>query len=422
MQAHHFTFLFISLIILDFAIHTWLNIRQIRAISKHASAVPAEFAEQISLKSHQRAARYSLERLRLSQLQLFYDVVILLALTILGGLHWLYQAFGLAAEPTIFKSILFILCVQLILSVLGLPFAIYKTFRLEQKYGFNRTTPGLFIKDTLMSSALSLVLGSAILWAILYLMQSTEQWWFWAWLVVLVFMAVMMYIAPTWLMPLFNKFTPLDEGEVKDKIESLANRCDFQLSGLFVMDSSKRSSHGNAFFTGFGSNRRIVFFDTLLNKLGANEIEAIMAHELGHFKHKHIIKRLAWMVIGSFIFFALLGYVSDKSWFYEGLCVPLGEQQHDHALSLVLFALVIPSFTFWLTPLNSRLSRRDEFEADAFAAQHSDANALIAALVKLYDDNASTLTPDPIFSAYYDSHPPAIIRIQHLKRLMGAAA
>lgn len=422
MQAHHFTFLFITLIVVDFAIHTWLNIRQIRYISKHATAVPAEFAEQISLKSHQRAARYSLERLRLSQIQLFYDVVVLLALTILGGINWLYQAFGLASEPGLIKSVLFIITVQVILSILGLPFAIYKTFKLEQKYGFNRTTPGLFIKDTLISGAISLVLGGAILWAILYIMQSTEQWWFWAWLVVLAFMAIMMYVSPTWLMPLFNKFTPLDEGEVKQKIESLANRCDFELNGLFVMDSSKRSSHGNAFFTGFGKNRRIVFFDTLLNKLGANEIEAIMAHELGHFKHKHIIKRLALMIIGSFFFFALLGYISDKTWFYEGLGVSLGAQSNYHALTLVLFALVIPSFTFWLTPLNSRLSRRDEFEADAFAAKHSDANDLISALVKLYDDNASTLTPDPVFSAYYDSHPPAVIRIQHLKGLMGATA
>ncbi|MDO5666302.1 MAG: M48 family metallopeptidase [Alcaligenaceae bacterium] len=421
MQAHHFTFLFISLIILDFGIRTWLNIRQIRHISKHAVAVPEEFAEHISLKSHQRAARYSLERLRLSQLEVFYDVVILLALTILGGVNWLYQAFGLATEPTILKSLLFIISVQLILSILGLPFSIYKTFKLEQKYGFNRTTPGLFIKDTLISMVVSLVLGSAILVAILSIMQSTEQWWFWAWLVVLAFMAVMMYVSPTWLMPLFNKFTPLDEGDVKEKIEKLAARCDFKLNGLFVMDSSKRSSHGNAFFTGFGKNRRIVFFDTLLNKLGAHEIEAIMAHELGHFKHKHIIKRLTLMVIGSFVFFALLGYVSDKSWFYQGLGVNLPAHDSYHALTLVLFALALPTFTFWLTPLNSRLSRRDEFEADAFAAEHSDANQLISALVKLYDDNASTLTPDPAFSAYYDSHPPAIIRIQHLKNLLGAS-
>lgn len=420
MQAHHFTFLFISLIILDFGIHTWLNIRQIRHISKHAVAVPDEFVEHISLKSHQRAARYSLERLRLGQLQLFYDVVILLALTILGGVNWLFHTFGLATEPTIIKSVLFIISVQLILSILGLPFSIYKTFKLEQKYGFNRTTPGLFIKDNLIGLTVSLLLGSAILLAILYIMQSTEQWWFWAWLVVLAFMAAMMYVSPTWLMPLFNKFTPLDEGEVKEKIENLAKRCDFELNGLFVMDNSKRSSHGNAFFTGFGKNRRIVFFDTLLNKLGANEIEAIMAHELGHFKHKHIIKRLALMVLGSFVFFAVLGYISDKSWFYQGLGASLPAHDDYHAMTLVFFALVLPTFTFWLTPLNSRLSRRDEFEADAFAAKHSDANHLISALVKLYDDNASTLTPDPAFSAYYDSHPPAIIRIRHLKTLLGA--
>ena len=252
MQAHHFTFLFITLIILDFGIRTWLNIRQIRYISAHAKTVPEEFADRISLKSHQRAARYSLERLRVGQLEVFYDVLILLALTILGGVNWLYQAFGLATEPTIIKSLLFIFAVQLILSVLGLPFAIYKTFRLEQKYGFNRTTPGLFIKDTLTGLVLSAVLGGVILLAILYIMQNTELWWLWAWFVVLGFMAIMMYVAPTWLMPLFNKFTPLDEGDVKDKIERLAKRCDFELKGLFVMDSSKRSSHGNAFFTGFG--------------------------------------------------------------------------------------------------------------------------------------------------------------------------
>ena len=421
MQAHHFTFLFITLIILDFGIRTWLNIRQIRHISKHATAVPEEFAEHISLKSHQRAARYSLERLRLSQIEVFYDVLILLALTILGGIDWLFRSFGLDVEPSLFKSLVFIIAVQLILSILSLPFSIYKTFKLEQKYGFNRTSPGLFIKDTVTSLLLSLVLGSIILIAILYLMQSTELWWFWAWLVVLGFMAIMMYVSPTWLMPLFNKFNPLEEGEVKEKIERLAERCNFELSGLFVMDSSKRSSHGNAFFTGFGKNRRIVFFDTLLNKLKASEIEAIMAHELGHFKHKHIIKRLAMMVLGSFIFFAILGYVSDKTWFYQGLGVSLPAHDAYHALTLILFALVMPTFTFWLTPLNSRLSRRDEFEADAFAAQHSDADELISALVKLYDDNASTLTPDPAFSAYYDSHPPATIRIQHLRGMTGAS-
>lgn len=418
MQAHHFTLLFITLIILDFGIRTWLNIRQIRHISKHAKAVPAEFSEQISLASHQRAARYSLERLRLGQIEVFYDVIILLALTLLGGVNWLFNVFNLANEPSLFKSLVFIIVIQAILSALSLPFAIYRTFKLEQKYGFNRTTPALFIKDLITNTLLSLVLGSVILIAILYLMQNTTQWWLWAWFVVLGFMAVMMYVAPTWLMPLFNKFTPLEEGEVKNKIEALAKRCDFQLSGLFVMDSSKRSSHGNAFFTGFGRNRRIVFFDTLLDKLKSNEIEAIMAHELGHFKHKHIVKRLVVMVIASFIFFALLGYVSDKTWFYEGLGVSLPEHNHYHALTLVLFSLVLPVFTFWLTPVNSRLSRRDEFEADAFAAKHSDANALITALVKLYDDNASTLTPDPAFSAYYDSHPPALIRIQHLKSQM----
>lgn len=422
MQAHHFTFLFITLIILDFGIRTWLNIRQIRHISNHATAVPEEFADRISLKSHQRAARYSLERLRLSQIEVFYDVLVLLGFTILGGLNWLFQAFGLATDVTLIKSLVFIIVVQAILSLLSLPFSIYKTFKLEQKYGFNRMTPALFIKDTVTNLLLSLVLGSVILVAILYLMQSTELWWLWAWFVVLGFMALMMYIAPTWLMPLFNKFTPLEEGDVKAKIEHLAERCNFELSGLFVMDSSKRSSHGNAFFTGFGKNRRIVFFDTLLDKLKASEIEAIMAHELGHFKHKHIVKRLSMMVLGSFIFFAVLGFVSDKSWFYGGLGVTLPESGSYHALTLVLFSLVLPVFTFWMTPLNSRLSRRDEFEADAFAAQHSDANDLISALVKLYDDNASTLTPDPAFSAYYDSHPPATIRIQHLKGLMGVGA
>lgn len=421
MQAHHFTFLFITLIILDFGIRTWLNIRQIRYISLHAKAVPEEFSAHTSLKSHQRAARYSLERLRLGQIEVFYDVIILLALTLLGGINWLFQIFALDTNPTLFKSLVFIITVQLILSILSLPFSIYKTFVLEQKYGFNRTTPALFIKDTITNLILSLVVGSVILLIVLNLMQSTELWWFWAWLVVLGFMALMMYIAPTWLMPLFNKFTPLEEGDVKDKIERLAKRCHFELSGLFVMDSSKRSSHGNAFFTGFGKNRRIVFFDTLLNKLKADEIEAIMAHELGHFKHKHIIKRLGLMVMGSFFFFAILGFISDKSWFYSGLGVVLPSHESYQALTLVLFALVLPVFTFWLTPLNSRLSRRDEFEADAFAAKHSDANKLIQALVKLYDDNASTLTPDPVFSAYYDSHPPATIRIQHLKDLAGAS-
>nr|WP_246233520.1 M48 family metallopeptidase [Pelistega europaea] len=415
-----FSIIFIVLLLIQTLTQCYLSVRQIRYVSQHKGQVPEAFAHKISLTSHQRAADYTIARQRLHLIEIFINVIVLLGFTLFGGLTALNNLIAEHISSPIWYQILLLITVSAISQIISLPLAWYRTFVLEQSFGFNRMTPGLFIKDLIKETLLGLVISIPLFYGLFAFLEAfyTPYWWVWAWAGFSVFMLIMMFIGPTIIMPLFNKFTPLDNPELQERIQSLAKRANFALKALFVMDGSKRSAHGNAFFTGFGKNRRIVFFDTLLSKLTPAEIEAVLAHELGHFKHKHIIKRLIMMFVMMFVFFAVLGFLIDKVWFYAGLGVFPGISQPIYGIAIVLFMLVLPVFTFLYTPISSWFSRKDEFEADSYAAKQSDAHELISALVKLYDDNASTLTPDPVHSAFYDSHPPASIRIAHLKAAM----
>lgn len=410
-----FTSLFIAFLTVGVVLRLWLASRQIRHVAQHRDQVPDVFAERIRLRSHQRAADYTIARTRLGMVEAVFDAAVLVALTLLGGLQllamWSYEL----PAPGLVQQLALITSVVVLLGVLGLPFTLYRQFRLEERFGFNRMTPKLFIADTIKATLVAAVLGLPLAAVVLWLMQTAGQfWWLWAWIVWALFNLAVIWLFPTVIAPLFNKFTPLTDAELAERIKSLAERCGFSLNGLFVMDGSKRSAHGNAYFTGFGRSKRIVFFDTLLSRLNADEIEAVLAHELGHFKHKHIVRRIVLSLATSFLFLALLGWLANQTWFYTGLGVAPNLLGANHAVALMLFFLVVPVFTFPFTPVFSWLSRRDEFEADAYAAGQTDPANLVSALVKLYDDNAATLTPDPAHSAFYDSHPPAAIRIGRL--------
>ena len=409
------TVLFLFLILSEVVTRLWLARRQIRYVLSHRQQVPTEFRGKIGLHSHQRAADYTADRTRLTMLEVVFDATILLALTLGGGLQWIAEQSRIVLGQGMGSEVMMVGIVVLLLGALHLPVTVYRQFVLEARYGFNRMTPKLFIADTIKGIVIAALLGIPVLVIILWLMQSAgHTWWIWAWLVWASFNLLIMLIFPTWIAPLFNKFTPLQDQGLQARIEALARRCNFSIQGLFVMDGSKRSAHGNAYFTGFGKSRRIVFFDTLLSKLSAQEIEAVLAHELGHFKHHHIIKRIVLSLTTALVFFAALGWLANQSWFYSGLGVNTPLTTSIGAIALLLFFMVVPVFTFWLTPVMNWLSRKDEFEADRFAAQQSDADQLVSALVKLFDDNAATLTPDPLHSAFYDTHPPAAIRIRHL--------
>ncbi|AZY52163.1 M48 family metallopeptidase [Bordetella avium] len=411
-----FTLLFVALLIADTGVRLWLASRQIRHVAQHRHAVPDEFSARIGLRSHQRAADYTVARVRLGMLERIYDALILLGLTLFGGLQWLDLTLGQLTQSDFLRQLLLLVSVALLLGLAGLPFTLWRQFGLESRFGFNRMTPRLFVSDTLKGLLVTCCLGLPLAAAILWLMaEAGSFWWLWAWGLWTAFNLLLIFIAPTYIAPLFNTFTPLRDGELSARIQGLAERCGFTLKGLFVMDGSKRSAHGNAYFTGFGKSRRIVFFDTLLSRLNADEIEAVLAHELGHFKHKHIIKRIALSLLVALGFFAALGWLARQSWFYVDLGVLPQLGGRNDALALILFFLVVPVFTFMFTPLASWYSRRDEFEADRYAAEQSSPGYLTAALVKLYDDNAATLTPDPMHSAFYDSHPPAAVRIRHLQ-------
>lgn len=413
-----FALVFVVLLLADLGVRMWLSTRQMRHVASHRGQVPAEFADRINLASHQRAADYTQARVRLGMIEQVYDAVILLGLTLLGGLQWLDQAVGLVTDRALPRQLLLLVAVAAVMGVLGLPFTLWRQFRLEARFGFNRMTPALFVADTVKGIALGLVLGLPLAAAVLWLMgRAGSAWWLWAWGLWVAFNLLLLFIYPMFIAPLFNKFTPLTDAVLADRIRLLAQRCGFALGGLFVMDGSRRSGHGNAYFTGFGKARRIVFFDTLLARLNGDEIEAVLAHELGHFAHGHIVKRIAMSFVLALVFFALLGWLAQQPWFYAGLGASPPQQPgdgSDNAMALLLFFLALPVFTFLLTPLGSWYSRRNEFEADRYAAKQSSAAQLVSALVKLYDDNAATLTPDPVHSAFYDSHPPASVRIRHL--------
>ncbi|RJG05581.1 M48 family peptidase [Noviherbaspirillum cavernae] len=415
MYSLAFSVLFVSFLAITLIVRFWLGSRHIRHVLSHRSAVPPEFAEKIPLHAHQKAADYTIAKTKFGLFMLIVNTAVLIGFTLLGGLQWI--------SVTLFKFIgagmtyqLGLLAAFAVISgLIDLPFEYYKQFRLEARFGFNKMTPRLFFTDLIKSALIGIAIGLPLVWVILTLMEKAgDLWWLYAWLVWTGFQLLMLVLYPTVIAPLFNKFTPLQDDTLRARIEGLMQRVGFASKGLFVMDGSKRSSHGNAYFSGFGAAKRIVFFDTLLARLAPHEIEAVLAHELGHFKLKHIIKRIAVMFAISLGMLALLGFLKNQAWFYTGLGVdPLLVGSND-AMALILFMLTLPVFTFLFSPLSSITSRKHEFEADAFAAQYTNAQDLVSALVKLYEDNASTLTPDPIHSAFYDSHPPASIRIHHL--------
>ena len=406
-----FRLLFLCILTLTCGVRLWLKLRQWRHIAAHRSTVPAQFSEHISLASHQKAAAYGIDRSKVALVDIAVDTAWLLALTLGGGLLALHD-FWAARLDGVAYGLALMFSVMLLSGLVDLPFSLYKQFVIEARHGFNRMTVALFASDLLKQTLLGIVIGAPVLATVLWLMEAMGSWWWLhVWLFWSVFNLLMLFIFPTWIAPLFNKFTPLPEGEAKQRIEALLERCGFRSNGLFVMDGSKRSAHGNAYFTGFGNNKRIVFFDTLLERLSPSETEAVLAHELGHFRKRHVLQRMLLMFASSLLFLALLGQLIDAPWFYAGLGVPA----QSTALALTLFFLVVPVFLFPLTPLTSYWSRRHEFEADAYAAEHTAAGELVHALVKLYDDNAATLTPDPLHSLFYDSHPPAALRILRLQ-------
>lgn len=412
------TLLFVLFLLADVVTRFWLSSRQIRYVAEHRDKVPNEFSEKISLISHQRAADYTIARARLGMFERLVDAALLVSLTLLGGLQFLDIFVASLTQQDLLRQVALLVTVSIVVSLIGMPFSLYRQFRLEERFGFNRMSLSLYFLDTLKSTLIGAAFGLPLIAAVLWLMaQAGSLWWLWAWALWTSFNLLALLIFPTWIAPLFNKFIPLDDTSLIEQIQALAKRCGFGLSGLFVMDGSKRSAHGNAYFTGFGRSRRIVFFDTLLAKLTPTEILAVLAHELGHFKHRHVIKRIATSLLGALGFFAMLGWLAQQTWFYTDLGVLPQLGSRNDGLALILFFLVIPIFTFPLTPIFSWFSRKDEFQADRFATEQSDARELVSALVKLYDDNASTLTPDPIHSAFYDSHPPASVRIGHLLAL-----
>lgn len=415
-----FTFLFVFFLLLMIGLKFWLASRQIRHVAQNAGAVPAQFAARVSLQAHRKAAGYTIARQRLAMLEAAAAVALLVALTLLGGVQAIATAIAASLGSGLAAQVALVACIALILGAVDLPFEWYRQFRIEERFGFNRMTPRLFVADTLKSVVVAAALGLPLLAAVLWLMNAAgSYWWLYAWAVWVGFNALVLLLYPTVIAPLFNRFEPLADSELAARIGALLARTGFSSRGVFVMDGSRRSAHGNAYFTGLGRAKRIVFFDTLLQRLQPAEIEAVLAHELGHFKRRHIAKRLAFSFIASLGFLALLGWLAGQGWFYQGLGVTPALDGMHNAVALVLFMLVVPVFTFVLAPVTSRISRKHEFEADAFAVTHTSGSDLASALVKLYEDNAATLTPDPMHSAFYDSHPPAAIRIA---RLQGAAA
>lgn len=414
----NFTIVFLIAFIASFGLRYWLARRQIRHVAQHRLNVPPEFASQITLADHQKAADYTIAKLQLGVLESVVSAVVLIAFTLLAGLEILNFTLLEWMGPGILQQIALLVSIVAITGFIDLPFSWYKQFYLEERFGFNRMSKTLFFTDMLKGIGLGAAIGIPLLWVILSLMaEAGSFWWLWAWGVLSAFSLLMQWIFPSVIAPMFNKFKALEEGSLKSQIEALLKRCDFASQGLFVMDGSKRSAHGNAFFAGMGKAKRIVFFDTLIEKLNPGEVEAVLAHELGHYKCNHIRKRLLVSFAMSFCMFALLGWITLQSWFYIDLGVMPDPSGYNGGLALALFILVSPVFSFFLTPLSSLASRKHEYEADGFAAEKSSASDLISALVKLYQDNASTLTPDPIYTAFYSSHPPAPLRIANLKRL-----
>lgn len=415
---------FAALLALQLLVRLWLNARQVRHVARHRAAVPAPFAQRITLAAHQKAADYTLAKARTGLLDMAVSTALLLGWTLLGGLDALHQWLLSWLGAGLHQQLALLAGFALVSGLAGLPLSLYQSFVVEQRFGFNKLTPGLWLADLLKSTLVAAVIGLPLAALVLWLMASAGGlWWLWAWAVWAGFNLLLMWLYPTVIAPLFNRFEPLQDESLRARVSALMRRCGFAAKGLFVMDGSRRSAHANAYFTGFGSAKRVVFYDTLLKQLSPAEVEAVLAHELGHFKHRHIAKRLAGLFALSLAALALLGWLSQQPWFYAGLGVlPSLELllpgsrglAGNEALALLLFLLAAPVFSFFLGPVMSHFSRRDEFEADAYAAAQADGGALASALLTLYEDNASTLTPDPAYAAFHYSHPPAIERLARL--------
>ena len=410
---HPFAAVFLAALLFATALRLWLAWRHMRHVAAHRGAVPAVFADSIALEAHQKAADYTVAKTRLAMVDILIGAVLLLALTLGGGLQALATFWGGIFAPGGYAyGIALVASVAAIGGLIELPVSLYRTFVIESRFGFNRMTLALFFADFAKQTLVGAALGLPLLFVVLWLMaRMGGLWWLYVWVAWAAFNLLVLALYPTLIAPIFNKFSPLDDASLRERIDALLARTGFRAKGLFVMDGSRRSSHGNAYFTGFGAAKRIVFFDTLLVRLAPPEIEAVLAHELGHFRRRHVWKRVAWLFAGSLVFLAILGWLIDKPWFFSAL----GVDSPGTAMALVLFFLVAPVFTFLLQPLASRYSRRHEYEADAYAAEYASAADLVRALVKLYKDNAATLTPDPLHSAFYDSHPPAGMRIARLE-------
>ncbi len=417
-----FTLLFCAALLLGVLAKLYLSARQVKHVAQHRAQVPAAFASTVTLQAHQKAADYTLAKSKLGMLELALGTAVLLGWTLLGGLdalNQLIQSASWAANNPLWAQLALLAAFALIGGLIDLPLSLYATFGLEERFGFNKITPGLWVADLAKGLVLAAVIGLPIAALIVWLMGAAGAlWWLWAWAVWMGFNLLVLVLYPTVIAPMFNKFKPLDDEALRERVTALMQRCGFAAKGLFVMDGSRRSAHANAYFTGFGAAKRVVFYDTLLKQLNPGEVDAVLAHELGHFKHKHIIQRIVMMFAVSLGGFALLGWLSQQLWFYTGLGVRPQLAAPNDALALLLFLMAVPVFSYFVSPLSARLSRKHEFQADAYACQQASGQDLSSALLKLYKDNASTLTPDPVYARFYYSHPPASER---LARLQGAA-
>ena len=414
MEFNFFTFIFLFAILTSVLALLWLNFRQDKSIKGSFNEVPEDFKETITLEDHQKAGQYTQAKLLANHFEIIFSTIVLLIWTLGGAMNWLDFFWQERISDPILLGSVFILSIMFIASFIDLPFSIYRNFILEERFGFNRMTIKTFTGDLIKELILTLALGMPLIYAILYLMNMTaigDYWWIYVWAILSLFTITMMWIYPSFIAPIFNKFKPLENNSLRNRIDNLLDRTGFGSDGIFIMDGSKRSSHGNAYFTGIGRNKRIVFFDTLLKGMEEKEIEAILAHELGHFHHKHVRQRIISSFIFSLISLALLGYLIKQGWFFHGL----GISEPSAHTALVLFSLTLPVFSFFITPVSNLISRKHEFQADAFAASHTDANDLISSLTKLYRENSSTLSPDRYYSAFHDSHPSAILRIARLQ-------
>ena len=414
-MTNAFTWVFLVALGVSTGMRLWLAERQARHVRAHRGAVPQTFSDTIPLSAHQKAADYTVAKMRVGMVDVVIGAVALFGLTLGGAVQWISDLWATVHETSgLAHGVALIVSVALLLALIELPVTVYRIFVIEARFGFNRTSVALFLADLGRQTLLAVLLGIPLVLLVLWLMaRMGEHWWIYVWLAWVGFNLLILLIYPTLIAPLFNKFTALQDPALAARIQALLARCGFRASGLFVMDGSKRSSHGNAYFSGFGAAKRIVLFDTLLARLAPSEVEAVLAHELGHYKRRHVWKRVAVLFATSLALLWVLGRLASEAWFFEGLNV----STRSTAMALLLFVLVSPVFTFFLQPLASLYSRMHEFEADAFAASHSNAGDLVRALVKLYQDNAATLTPDPVHSAFYDSHPPAAIRIGRLQEL-----